>query len=146
MAVLCDSLEAAGALTPAAATPITPVMLWPATLKLLLELGAGAQMGCDWEQSPTGSWAMLSLARVQLWPHNGHPSRVLPIFSPSHLHSVGNLVSVSSLGGWSSDQALPVPRAPRRDQPLHQPWLCHRFHPHPLMPWITAVLLEPIIY
>lgn len=26
-----------------------PGMLWPVTLKLLRQVGAGAQVGCDWE-------------------------------------------------------------------------------------------------
>lgn len=59
-----------------------------------------------------GSWAMLSLAQAQLWPHNGHPSLVLTIFSPSHLHSVTYLVSVSGVGAWSGDQALPCTQSP----------------------------------
>lgn len=87
----------------------------------------------------------MQLAQVQLWPPNGHPSLVLPIFSPSHLHSVMDFGSVSSLGDWSSDQALPCTRPLRRDKQLHQHWLCHRFYPHLLMSWIAAVLLEPVL-
>lgn len=59
-----------------------------------------------------GSWAVLSLTQVQLWLHNGYPSLVLTIFSPSHLHSVTYPVSVSSVGDWSSDQALLCTQSP----------------------------------
>lgn len=81
---------------------------------------------------------MLSLAQVPVvapqWPSQA--------FSSPHTFILSCTLSQAPV--WEIGAVTKLCHAPRalgRDKPLH--W--HSSYPHPLMPGITAVLLEPII-